>query len=177
MSLSNISCWSSEHPTGVLQNQSPFCEWQPSTYWEFHAPITIMFTWNNSCDSHTHSLRAHRWGHRGPEKSRLCTGSHNWRALMRVTGVPALIYQAILPYPPHSLHAPCCRVDLSSWASLMAQQVKNPLQCRRCRRYWFGPWVGNIPWRRKWWPTPILLPEKTHGQRSLAGYSSQGHEG
>ena len=86
---------------------------------------------------------------------------------------PALIYQAILPYPPHFLHAPCCRVDLSSWASLMAQQVKNPPQCRRCRRHWFGPWVGNIPWRRKWRPTPILLSEKPHGQRSLAGYSSQ----
>ena len=32
---------------------------------------------------------------------------------------------------------------------------------------------GNkvIPWRRKWKPTPIFLPGKSHGQRSLAGYS------
>ena len=38
----------------------------------------------------------------------------------------------------------------------------------RCR---FSPWLGKIPWRRKWQPTPVLLPEEFHGQRSLAGYS------
>ena len=32
-------------------------------------------------------------------------------------------------------------------------------------------WVGNIPWRRKWQPTPLFLLEKSHGQRSLVGYS------
>ena len=30
-----------------------------------------------------------------------------------------------------------------------------------------NPWVGKIPWRRKWQPTPIFLPRKSHGQRSL----------
>ena len=33
------------------------------------------------------------------------------------------------------------------------------------------PRVGKITWRRKWQPTPVLLPGKSHGQRSLAGYS------
>ena len=33
------------------------------------------------------------------------------------------------------------------------------------------PWVGKIPWRRKWQSTPVVLPGKFHGQRSLAGYS------
>ena len=28
----------------------------------------------------------------------------------------------------------------------------------------------SIPWRRKWQPTPVFLPEESHGQRSLAGY-------
>ena len=37
-------------------------------------------------------------------------------------------------------------------------------QFRRCG---FNPWVGNIPWRRKWQPTPAFLPGKSHGQRSL----------
>ena len=32
-------------------------------------------------------------------------------------------------------------------------------------------WVGKIPWRRKWQPTPVLSPEKSHGQRNLVGYS------
>ena len=35
----------------------------------------------------------------------------------------------------------------------------------------FYPWVGKIPWRRKWQPTVVFLPGKFHGQRSLAGYS------
>ena len=38
----------------------------------------------------------------------------------------------------------------------------------------FDPWVGKIPWRRKWQPTPIFLPGKFHGQRGLVGYSSWG---
>ena len=37
---------------------------------------------------------------------------------------------------------------------------------------WFDPWVGKIPWRRNWQPTPVFLPGEFHGQRSLAGYSS-----
>ena len=32
------------------------------------------------------------------------------------------------------------------------------------------PGSGKIPWRRKWQPTPVFLPGKSHGQRSLAGY-------
>ena len=33
-----------------------------------------------------------------------------------------------------------------------------------------GPWVMKIPWRRKWQSTPVLLPWKSQGQRSLVGY-------
>ena len=57
-------------------------------------------------------------------------------------------------------------------ASLVAQVVKNPLVVGdRCR---FDPWVGKIPWRRAWQPTPVFLPGKSHGQRSLMGYSPWG---
>ena len=45
------------------------------------------------------------------------------------------------------------------WAS----QV--PQWCR------LDPWVGRIPWDRKWQPTLVFLPGKFHGQSSLAGYS------
>ena len=38
----------------------------------------------------------------------------------------------------------------------------------------FSPWVRQIPWRRKWQPTPVFLPGEFHGQRSLAGYSPWG---
>ena len=41
-------------------------------------------------------------------------------------------------------------------------------QGRRCE---FSPWAGKILWRRKWPPTIILLPGKSHGQRGLVDYS------
>ena len=47
-------------------------------------------------------------------------------------------------------------------------------QSRRQKRHRFNTWVGKIPWRRKWQPTPAFLPGKFHGQRSLAGYSPWG---
>ena len=48
--------------------------------------------------------------------------------------------------------------------------------CLQYERPRFDPWVGQIPWRRKWQPTPVLLPGKSHGQRSLVGYSPWGHK-
>ena len=47
-------------------------------------------------------------------------------------------------------------------------------QSRRHRRCGFDPWVGKIPWKRKWKPPPVFLPGKSHGQGSLEGCSSQG---
>ena len=47
------------------------------------------------------------------------------------------------------------------------------LQCRRPR---FNPWVGKIPWRRKWVPIPVFLPGKSHGQRILAGHRIWGRK-
>ena len=38
----------------------------------------------------------------------------------------------------------------------------------------FDSWVGKNLWRRKWQPTPVLLPGKSHGQRTLVGYSLWG---
>ena len=47
-------------------------------------------------------------------------------------------------------------------------------QCRRHKRLRFDPWVGKIPSRRKWQPTPVLWPGESRGQRSLAGKQSIG---
>ena len=44
-------------------------------------------------------------------------------------------------------------------------------QCRRHKRLGFNPWMGKIPWRRAWQPTPVFLLGECHGQRSLVGYS------
>ena len=35
---------------------------------------------------------------------------------------------------------------------------------------------GFIPWRKKWQPTPVFLPGKSHGQRSLVGFSPRDHQ-
>ena len=44
------------------------------------------------------------------------------------------------------------------------------------KRREFNPWVGKIPWRRAWQPPPVFLPGESHGQRSLEGFSPQGHK-
>ena len=44
-------------------------------------------------------------------------------------------------------------------------------QHRRCG---FDPWVGKMPWRRKWQPSLVVFPRKSHSQRSSAGFSSWG---
>ena len=54
-------------------------------------------------------------------------------------------------------------------ASLVAQRWRICLQCRRPGP---DPWVGKIPWRRKWRPTLVFLPGQFPGQRSLAGFQS-----
>ena len=54
----------------------------------------------------------------------------------------------------------------TKWVSLMAQLVKNLPGMQA-----FDSWVGKIPCRRKWQPSPVLFSEKSHGQRSLVSYS------
>ena len=56
----------------------------------------------------------------------------------------------------------------------MVKNLPASARNKRCKRCKLNPWVGKIPWRRKWQPTPVFLPGKSHGQRSLAGYSPGG---
>ena len=49
--------------------------------------------------------------------------------------------------------------------------------CLQCCKPGFGPWVGKIPWRREWLPAPVFLPGKSHGRRSLDGWSLWGQWG
>ena len=61
-----------------------------------------------------------------------------------------------------------------TWAFLGAQTIKNlpavqamqcnAVQCRRCKIPRFYPWLGKIPWRRKWKPTSVLLPGEFIGR-------------
>ena len=57
------------------------------------------------------------------------------------------------------------------WASLVAQMVKH-LSVRR--RPGFYPWVGKIPWKRAWQPTPVFSPGESSWTEEPGGYSPWG---
>ena len=72
---------------------------------------------------------------------------------------------------------------IPTYFSLVSDSVELPRWCsgkesafrfRRCKRHGFSPWVGKIPWSRKWQPTPVFLSGKFHGQWNLVGYSPWG---
>ena len=50
----------------------------------------------------------------------------------------------------------------------MAQTVRNPPAMQKT---WVQFLDQEVPWRREWLPTPVILPREFHGQRSLVGYS------
>ena len=51
--------------------------------------------------------------------------------------------------------------------------VKNPLT-NAGDMVLIDPWAGKVPWRKKWKPTPVVLPGESHGQRTLVGCSLWG---
>ena len=61
---------------------------------------------------------------------------------------------------------------LPEWDFPGGSMAKTPHS--QCRGPGFDPWIGKILWRKAWQPTPVFLPEESHGQRSLAGYSPWG---
>ena len=63
----------------------------------------------------------------------------------------------------------CCLLG----ASMVVQMVKNLSAMQEIR---FCSWVGKIPWRKEWQPTPVFLPGEFHEQRKLANYGPWGHK-
>ena len=78
------------------------------------------------------------------------------------------------PLQDSCLPSPIKGAQRNIWASLVAQTIMHV--CLQRGRPGFDPWVRKIPWRRKWQPTPVLLPGKFHGLRSLVGYSPWGRK-
>ena len=60
-----------------------------------------------------------------------------------------------------------------SWASLVTQTVKN---CLQCGRPGLDPWVGKMPWRRAWQPSPLFLPGEFPQTEEPGGLQSMGHK-
>ena len=84
----------------------------------------------------------------------------------RLLMAPGLVSKQVL-YPQMN---PLCLTAYGSLWWLSWERI-----CLQCRRPRFNPWVGKIPQRGKWQPTPVFLPRKSHGQRSLVGYSPWDH--
>ena len=60
--------------------------------------------------------------------------------------------------------------------SQVAQWWKICLPIQETQEKWVQSLGQEDPWRRKWQPTPVFLSGKSHGQRSLVGYSPWGHK-
>ena len=56
------------------------------------------------------------------------------------------------------------------------KECASQCHCKRPKRHGFSLWVGKIPWRRAWQPTPVFLPGESYGQRSLVDYCPWGHK-
>ena len=66
--------------------------------------------------------------------------------------------------------------EMATYSSILAWEISwteepSGLQSIESQRSNLAAVIGKIPWSRKWQPTPVFLPGKSHGQRSLAGYS------
>ena len=85
--------------------------------------------------------------------------------------------QSLIPLGCSTLPSP--DTFLPSPRSLLSRpqipRICLPMQAWTCQIR-FDPWIGKIPWRRKWQSTPIFLPGESRGQRSLMGYSPWGRK-
>ena len=67
-------------------------------------------------------------------------------------------------------------LDLSKRFLRQCSGKEATCQCRRCRKCRFNSWIGNVPQRRQWQPSPVFFLGKSHGERSLADRSPWGRE-
>ena len=111
--------------------------------------------------------------------------------LVRVLSDPALVYSLQLAVltarRPQARHrVPRCTSEVTARGRERPSEdfdaspqgllwwLRRQSVCLQCGRPGFDPWVGKIPWRRKWQSTAVLFPGESHGQRSLVGYSPWG---
>ena len=98
------------------------------------------------------------------------------RSSRGVSGFPGAPTLAPRHSPDTVSVTPTCPWDGSAWV-LPLRSVRLPwgsvaMSPPAVRR--FDPWLGKIPWRREWQPTPVFLSGESHGQRSLVSYSPWG---
>ena len=77
---------------------------------------------------------------------------------------------------PQGLPQAQAHLWVSGWESSIQALVLQKKEGAVCamQQTWFDPWVGNIPCRKEWSPSPVFLPGEFHRQRNLVGYSPWG---
>ena len=60
--------------------------------------------------------------------------------------------------------------------TLVAVLLNKERMCLQCRRPGFDLWVGKIPWRREWLPTPVFLPRESPWTEEPGGLQSMGSQ-
>ena len=109
-------------------------------------------------------------------------GTHAFSAPLRQ---PSLLREALHPWASFIQHPMLTPVSPKSRRHIrlvlnvvllkISQLDRGKESACQCRRPRLDPWVGKIPWRREWLPTPVCSPGESHGERSLAGHSPWGH--
>ena len=78
--------------------------------------------------------------------------------------------------PPFTEHLPYSIYFMLPSGKESAYWFLGGVSCRSHKRYRFDSLVGKILWSRKGQPTPVFMPGKSHGQKSLEGYNPWGHK-
>ena len=105
------------------------------------------------------SVAGHRWGGKGTCERAGLHWAHRFSSF--ISNIEETL-QTILISPKNWLLV-LSKFGLPWWHS----GKESACQWKRCRKCGFDLWVGKIPWRRKWKPTPVFLLGESHGQRSL----------
>ena len=129
------------------------CQWSPSLHLKCNCSLLPP---TRTCLFHRLVLSV-SWMQLHPSRTLSPKASGSSRVLCLTTHIVSRFCWLYLP-----------NMGLPGWLS----GKESVCQCRRRKRLGFYPWVGKIPWRRKWQATPVFLPGKSHGQRSLAGWFS-----
>ena len=141
-------------PPGTCGTRQTRGTWQVKVEGSARFPVLTRKQKSNKRQNRSCVLVQCGWQALGHQRTQV----HRWEVLAGFLGGPVLLVEEEL--------CPCFPGGASG--------IEPACQCRRQRRPRFHPWVGKIPWRRAWQPTPAFLPGEFHGQKNLAGYSPWG---
>ena len=130
--------------------------WETAVYWIVGWPWPLICM--NRAGGAGEAVLFREAVQRGTEKARFCS-----QAAESASYTLWAFDQVILRPWTSNIHI----CNMRTGASLGARWQR---VCLQCRKLGFNPWVGKIPWRRKWQPTLGFLPGKSPGQRRLMGY-------